>query len=152
MDGFPTIQELLAGAKKDSKGVNLLSLVSHINSTSAWDGALRFNLLTEGYEICGPFPPNDDGPKERPRPLEDPRDILRATMYFQANGFPKAVKASVTDAISAVAHEHRGTMRAQRDLPDLADVVADFCLELIDHGRLLGCRGASVQHGRPTAP
>ncbi len=105
-DGFPPIQELLAGEKKDSKGVNLLSLVSHINSTPAWDGALRFNLLTEGYEICGQFPPHGDRPKEKLRPLEDPRDILRATMYFQANGFPKAVKASVTDAISAVAHEH----------------------------------------------
>jgi virulence-associated protein E len=110
MDGFPGVEKLKAAIEQEQKeskrnSVNLLSLVSHINSTPAWEGALRFNLLTEGYEVCGPFPPLD-GSKERPRPLEDPRDILRATMYFQANGFPKAVKASVTDAISAVAQEH----------------------------------------------
>jgi hypothetical protein len=107
MDGFSKLRAKLERDEKERR-TNLLALVSHINSTPAWDGALRFNLLTEGYEICGPFPPLDR-PKEKPRPLEDPRDILRATMYFQANGFPKSGKAGVSDAIAAVEKPSSGT-------------------------------------------
>jgi hypothetical protein len=84
---------------------NVLTLVRHIKANTAWDRALRFNMLTENYEVCPPFPPAD-GPKQSPRPLRDPHDILLATMYFQANGFPKAGKGVVWDAITAVAHEH----------------------------------------------
>jgi predicted P-loop ATPase len=79
--------------------------VTHINTSAAWNGALRFNLLTEGYEICPPFPPQD-GAKEPARPLHDPRDILAATMYFQANGFPKVGKNTAWDALVAAAHQN----------------------------------------------
>jgi predicted P-loop ATPase len=85
--------------------VNMLALVDHINNTPAWSGALRFNLLTQNYEVCPPFPP-EEGAKQSPRPLDDPYDILLATMYFQANGFAKANKTVVWDAITAVAHEY----------------------------------------------
>lgn len=91
--------------KPTSRPVNILSLVTHINTTPAWNNALRFNMLTENYEICPPFPPQD-GPKEATRPLRDPEDILLATMYFQANGFARAGKGVVWDAITAVAHQH----------------------------------------------
>ena len=90
--------------RKRRRGSNILALVTHINTTAAWNGALRFNLLTEGYEICPPFPPQD-GAKEPSRPLRDPQDILTATMYFQANGFPKAGKNTAWDAVVAVAHQ-----------------------------------------------
>jgi predicted P-loop ATPase len=85
--------------------LNVLALVTHINTTPAWRGVLHFNQLTENYEICGPFPPKD-GQKDAPRPLREPHDLLLATMYFQANGFPKAGKNVVWDALAAVAHEH----------------------------------------------
>jgi hypothetical protein len=44
-------------AKPDTKPkrrrpANVLALVTHINGETAWDGALRFNLLTENYEVC----------------------------------------------------------------------------------------------------
>jgi Virulence-associated protein E len=84
---------------------NVLALVTHINTSAAWNDVLHFNLLTEGYEICPPFPPRDDA-KEPSRPLCDPRDILAATMYFQANGFPKAGKNTAWDAVVAVAHQN----------------------------------------------
>jgi Virulence-associated protein E len=93
------------GAKKDAKPPNILSLVTHIKMAPVWNGALRFNLFTENYEVCPPFPPQP-GAKEPPRPLADPFDILRATMYFQANGFPKANKGVVFDALAVVAHEN----------------------------------------------
>jgi hypothetical protein len=85
--------------------VNMLALVKHIRNTPAWNGAMCFNLLTENFEICPPFPP-EDGEKHSPRPLQDPRDILLATMYFQGNGFAKATKAIVWDALAAVANEN----------------------------------------------
>jgi putative DNA primase/helicase len=85
--------------------VNMLALVDHINITPAWSGALRFNLLTQNYENCPPFPP-EGGAKQSPRPFDDPHDLLLATMYFQANGFAKANKTVVWDAITAVAHEY----------------------------------------------
>jgi predicted P-loop ATPase len=91
--------------KQGTKPPNLLSLVTHIKVTPVWNGALRFNLFTENYEVCPPFPPQS-GPKELSRPLADPLDVLRATMYFQANGFPKANKAVVFDALATVAHEN----------------------------------------------
>ncbi len=84
---------------------NLLALVTHIRNTPAWDGILRFNLLTENYEICSPFPPNGDA-KGSPRQLNDPHDILLATLYFQANGFPKTGKILAYDALVLVAHEY----------------------------------------------
>jgi hypothetical protein len=92
-------------AKKQQRTVNVLALVSHINTTPAWSGALRFNMLTENYEVCPPFPP-EEGQKQPPRPLSDPNDILQATMYFQASGFARANKNVVLDAIAAVAHEY----------------------------------------------
>jgi hypothetical protein len=84
---------------------NLLALVTHIRNTPAWDGMLRFNLLTENYETCSPFPPNGDVPGT-PRQLNDPHDILLATLYFQANGFPKTSKILAYDALMLVAHEN----------------------------------------------
>jgi hypothetical protein len=102
------VAALVAAAAETGRAprtINILALVTHINATPAWNGALRFNLLTENYEICPPFPPQD-GAKSPPRPLNDPHDILLATMYFQANGFAKAGKGVVWDAITAVAHEH----------------------------------------------
>lgn len=84
---------------------NVLKLVTHINMSPAWNGALRFNQLTEGYEVCPPFPPQQDGAKGPPRALRDPQDILTATMYFQANGFPKATKHLTFDALAAAAHQ-----------------------------------------------
>jgi predicted P-loop ATPase len=80
-------------------------LVRHIRNTPAWNGTLRFNMLTQNIEICAPFPPEDGG-KQAPRPLDDPQDILSATMYFQNIGFAKAGKTVVWDALTAVAHEH----------------------------------------------
>jgi hypothetical protein len=91
--------------RRAPRTINILALVTHINDTAVWSGVLRFNLLTENYEICPPFPPQE-GAKGPPRPLNDPHDILLATMYFQANGFAKAGKGVVWDAIAAVAHEH----------------------------------------------
>jgi hypothetical protein len=85
--------------------INILALVRHVRARTAWNGTLRFNMLTENYEICPPFPPHD-GAKGPPRPLHDPHDVLLACMYFQANGFAKAGKGVVWDALSAVAHEH----------------------------------------------
>ena len=90
--------------KRRARTNNILALVTYINTTPAWDGVLRFNLLTENYEICLPFPPQD-GAKGPPRPLRDPHDLLTATLYFQASGFPKANKHVVWDAIAAVAHQ-----------------------------------------------
>ena len=90
--------------KRRARTNNILALVTYINTTPAWDSGLRFNLLTENYEICPPFPPQD-GAKGPPRPLRDPHDLLTATLYFQANGFPKANKHVVWDAIAAVAHQ-----------------------------------------------
>jgi hypothetical protein len=84
---------------------NVLTLVTHINTNAAWAGALRFNLLTEGYEVCPPFPPQEGATKEPARALRDPQDTLTATMYFQANGFPKATKHLAWDALAAVAHQ-----------------------------------------------
>ena len=74
---------------------------------------MKFNLLTETVEVCPPFPPQSgakpplppqSGAKEAPRPLSDPHDVLLATMYFQDNGFPRASKGVVCDAMNAVAH------------------------------------------------
>ena len=88
-----------------SRAVNILTLVKHINTNAAWTDALRFNLLTENYEVCPPFPPQV-AVKGPPRPLSDPHDILLAAMYFQASGFSKAGKGVVWDALAAVAHDH----------------------------------------------
>jgi hypothetical protein len=83
---------------------NVLALVTHINTNTVWSDALSFNLLTENYEVCMPFPPQDRA-KGPSRPLRDPHDILTATMYFQANGFPKATKNLTWDALAAAAHQ-----------------------------------------------
>lgn len=86
--------------------LNVLTLVTHINATPAWNGALRFNMLTENYEICGSSFPPKDGAKGPPRAFRDPQDTLVAEMYFQANGFAKASKNMTLDALAAVAHQH----------------------------------------------
>jgi len=84
------------------KQLNILALVNHINISPAWNGSLRFNMLTEAVEVRTPFgAPN--GPHHTVR---DPEDVLNAAMYFQANGFPKATKTQAFDAIVAVAHQH----------------------------------------------
>ena len=101
----PANEDGAAKPRRRARTINILALVTHINTTAAWDGALRFNLLTENYEICPPFPPQE-GTKGSPQPLRDPHDILLAAMYFQANGFAKAGQGVVWDAIAAVAHEH----------------------------------------------
>jgi hypothetical protein len=94
-----------APKKKRRPSSNLLALVTHIRNMPAWDAVLRFNLLTENYEVCPPFPPNGfaSGP---PQQLNDPYDILLATLYFQANGFPRASKSLVSDALIFIAHEN----------------------------------------------
>jgi predicted P-loop ATPase len=94
-----------AARQRRSRTINILALVTHINACTAWSGALRFNLLTENYEVRPPFPPRNGG-EGPPRPLDEPHDILRAAMYFQANGFARAGKGVVWDALAAVAHEH----------------------------------------------
>jgi hypothetical protein len=94
-----------AKQRRQRRIVNVLALVDHIGKTPAWDGVLRFNQLTQNYEIWPPFPPKA-GAGNSPRPLHDPHDILLATMYFQANGFPKAGKGVASDAIAAIAHDH----------------------------------------------
>ena len=99
----PDKAETPAPKKRKARTTNILALVTHINTTEAWRGALKFNLLTETIEVCPPFPPQS-GAKEAPRPLSDPHDVLLATMYFQANGFPRAGKGVVWDAMNAVAH------------------------------------------------
>jgi hypothetical protein len=93
-------------ATERRRSVNVLALVTHINSTPAWEGTLRLNLLTEGYEACPPFPPQDGIAKGPLRGLRDPQDTLVATMYFQANGFAKAGKRLVWDALAAAAYQH----------------------------------------------
>jgi hypothetical protein len=85
--------------------INILALVRHIRNTRAWDGVLRFNMLTQNIEIWPPFPPEQD-PANAPRSLRDPYDLLLATMYFQANGFAKAGKNMAMDALAVIAHEN----------------------------------------------
>jgi hypothetical protein len=92
--------------RRGGRTINILALVNHIRSTAAWDGVLRFNMLTQNYEIWPPFPPEMGANSDAARPLRDPYDILLTTMYFQANGFAKAGKGVVYDAMAAVAHEH----------------------------------------------
>lgn len=101
----PAETETPSSPAPETRTTNVLTLVTFINTNPAWRDALRFNLLTENYEVCPPFPPQN-GPKGPPRPMHDPHDVLLATMYFQANGFPKASKFVVWDALVAVAHQH----------------------------------------------
>ena len=84
--------------------INILALVTHINTTPTWDGALRFNLLTETMRSARRSRHRTVA-KGPPRALRDPQDLLIATLYFQANGFPKANKNVIWDALAAVAHE-----------------------------------------------
>jgi hypothetical protein len=93
-------------AGSSRKRANLLALVNHINANPAWAGALRFNELTKGYEVCDPFPPKDGGDTGTLRPLRDTDDLLNATMYFQGNGFAKANKHVVWDALMTAAHQN----------------------------------------------
>jgi len=105
--GF-TISNKPTPKRRKPKGedtANILALVTHIRTTPAWNGVMRFNQLTEVCEVWPPFPPQNDasGP---PRALHDPYDILMAMMYFQANGFPTAGKTTVWDALITAANEH----------------------------------------------
>jgi predicted P-loop ATPase len=81
-------------------------LVAHLQENELWRLTIRFNRFTQQIEVCNPFPPTTGQLPNGYRPLRDPVDILEAMMAVQEDGFPKAGKATVTDAIVVVA-EHR---------------------------------------------
>jgi hypothetical protein len=104
ISAFPSAQPKEPRSQRAT--LNVLALVTHLNTTAAWNGVLRFNLFTENYEVCGSLPPPKDGAKGPPRAFRDPQDALTMEMYFQASGFPKAGKNVTFDAVAAVAHTH----------------------------------------------
>jgi predicted P-loop ATPase len=91
-------------AKK--KGVFLQGLVTFIGDDPQMRGAVRRNNFTHTIEVCDPFPPLPGQALNVRRALRDPTDIIRTLLFVQQNGFPRATKGNVWDALIAVADDH----------------------------------------------
>jgi predicted P-loop ATPase len=90
-------------AKKKKLVVNTLALVNYIETR--WRSAIRINLFTENMTVSEPFPPNGTR-SGKWRQFREPSDQLEAMLYFQSNGFPRASKGAVIDALLAVGHRN----------------------------------------------
>jgi predicted P-loop ATPase len=80
----------------------MLALATFLGNQPEWDGALTYNLFTETVEIGLKLPSMVRAPR---RELTD-ADILETTAYLQGNGFPKASKGMVLDALTFIARRH----------------------------------------------
>jgi predicted P-loop ATPase len=94
-----------AKGRKARRSVNALALVQSMTvDNSPWAKALRLNRFTEAIEVCEPFPPRPHGPSGKFRPIQDPRDLVEAMLWFQAKpGFETTNKNTVWDALFAIA-------------------------------------------------
>jgi hypothetical protein len=94
--------------RRQRRVANTLALVNFLITHAAWRGALRVNLLTETIEVAQTFPPENGNADAclAMRPLREPADILEAMLTFQGNGFPRANKGLVWDALIIVARRH----------------------------------------------
>jgi predicted P-loop ATPase len=87
------------------KGRFFSSVVGHFAEDERWRLSIRFNRFTQQIEVCDPFPPPGGQPVGAYRSLRDPVDILEAMMAIQEEGFAKAGKTTVTDAVVVVAEK-----------------------------------------------
>ena len=90
-------------AAKKKAVVNTLTLVNYIEAK--WPSSIRINLFTENMKVSEPFPPNGNKTGKW-RQFCEPSDQLEATLHFQSNGFARAGKGVVMDALLAVAHRN----------------------------------------------
>jgi hypothetical protein len=98
-------QHVYAGVAK-RKGQFFRGVVNHFDENERWRLSIRLNRFREVIEVSTIFPPAAGRPVSGYRPLRDPIDILEAMMAIQQEGFAKAGKSTVTDAVVVVA-EHR---------------------------------------------
>jgi hypothetical protein len=86
----------------------LRGLVTYLTEERHWRGAVRLNKFSQTIEVCVAFPPQPgQSPGPSYRALLDPEDVLEALMCVQENGFPRAGKSTVRDAL-VVAAAHNG--------------------------------------------
>ena len=88
---------------KRKRVVNTLALVNYIEAN--WQSSIRINLFTETMKVSEQFPPTGE-PTGKWRQFCEPADQLEATLHFQNNGFARAGKGVVLDALLAVAHRN----------------------------------------------
>ena len=84
------------------------ALVDHFENHATWKNAIRFNSFANCVEVTDPFPPQAGWApgSSAYRPLKDPNDVLEALIAVQADGFPKATKNGVFDALLVAATRH----------------------------------------------
>lgn len=86
-------------------GRNIAALVAHLETQPGWDSAVRFNAFTQGVEVRAPWPPIVGAPVDDWVPMEDVAHVLRATRYFQDNGYDKVTKSIADDALRLFADD-----------------------------------------------
>src|SRR5262249_29375866 len=96
------IKRAIEKAKK--KKAYLRVLVGHFSDMPPWQGAVRFNEFAQRIEVCDPFPPQVGQVLGGWRELNDPVDVLEASMAAQEAGFEHAGKTIVRDALTIAAH------------------------------------------------
>ena len=88
------------------RGTFFREFVTYLEDDPLWRGAIRFNRFAQTIEVSDPFPPQPGQVINSYRALRDPVDILEALLVVQENGFPKAGRDTVTNAIVLVAERH----------------------------------------------
>ena len=100
------VKQVFARARKKKGGATLTQLITWFDGKPEWHNAIRYNEFTLVVDVCDPFPPVPGQAIGNWRPLREPGDLLRALICIQEQGFPKATKRVVWDALLVVAENH----------------------------------------------
>ncbi len=104
-DFFPKDGEVSL-IKTSSGQANLDSLTGVLFNSSCFAKVFAYDEMAERKILMEPLP-SSTAPRKtwQPREITD-YDILQVQRWFQRNGFPRALKHTVADAIELACHEH----------------------------------------------